>query len=823
MAALSLIGITKDFPGVRALDDVTFETMPGKIHALVGENGAGKSTLMAIAACAITADSGEVKIFGESLAGANPQRARKLGLGIVRQDPALLPDLTVAENIALGVGISEVGGLSNAVKFSDSILKDWNAGIESRSAVSDLTQQQRFIVEISKALAVKPKVLVLDEPTEHLSVANVEKLFEIIRGFVGPETSVIYISHRIREVKVICDEITILRDGKVRGTYNAREISENQIIEHVIGRSLDTVFPQKSDYKIVASKGEKFAVTNLHGEGFSNITFSVRSGEIVGIAGVQGNGQEGLVQALAGLTKSKGEIEISGERVSLGNSAAMAKSGLIYLPADRHAGGVLLPVGVGENIVARTLRDVSFAGIFVQKQKLEKSATEQVEALSIKTPSLDTPLSSLSGGNQQKVVLSRAVLSTPTVILAEEPTQGVDAGARVDIYRILRDAAENGAAIVILSANGVELEGLCDRILIMSRGNIVEELEGEEVSEEAIARAALTSTAIRERVERQDLRQSKLRRWLRGDQSPAAILFTIAILLGLIVSLKDASFFSTFNLNAIMFSTAPLIFMGVAQLTVVMGSGFDLSVGPLSGALVVIASFFVVAEGNPILGFALVFGFALSAGLVNATAIVKLKVNPVVMTLATFMLFQGLYLFWRPTPGGAFPDHITGFIAHTIGPVPIIFIIACVLALFAEFASRRTRFGLELRATGSRRDAAEKLGIKVNRITFISYVLCSLLTIPTALVLISLIGIGDGRPGLAYTMQSITVVVLAGASIFGGRGSYVGLIVSGFLLQQILATTPFLGLSQAWTYWLSGGITIIAATTFAQLRTARSR
>jgi len=823
MAALSLLGITKDFPGVRALDNVTFETTPGKIHALVGENGAGKSTLMAIAACVLAPDSGEIKIFGESLAGATPKQARKMGLGIVRQDPALLPDLTVAENIALGVGIAEVGGLSNAVKFSDLILKDWNVGIDSRAAISDLTQEQRFIVEISKALAVKPKILVLDEPTEHLSTGNVEKLFGIIREFVNPETSVIYISHRIREVKMISDEITILRDGKVRGTYNSDQISEDQIIEYVIGRTLETVFPPKLDYKFIAEKEEKFTVTNLHGDGFANITFSVRSGEIVGIAGVQGNGQEELIQALSGLTKSKGEIEISGNRASLGNSAAMAKSGLIYLPADRHAGGVLLPIAVGENVVARTLRDVSVGGIFINKRKLEKSAQEQVEALSIKTPSLETPLSSLSGGNQQKVVLSRAVLSAPKVILAEEPTQGVDAGARVDIYKILREAADNGAAVVIFSTNGVELEGLCDRILIMSRGNVVEELAGEEVSEEAIARAALTSTAVRERVERLEHRQSKLHRWLRGDQSPAVILFTIAILLGLVVSLKDSSFFSAFNLNAIMFSTAPLIFMGIAQLTVVLGSGFDLSVGPLSGVLVVIASFFVVAKGNPILGFALLGGFALTAGLLNATAIVKLKVNPVVMTLATFMLFQGLYLFWRPTPGGAFPDHVTGFIAHSIGSVPIIFVIACALALLAEFASRRTRFGLELRATGSRRDSAEKLGIKVNRITFISYVLSSLLTIPTALVLISLIGIGDGRPGLAYTLQSITVVVLAGASIFGGRGSYIGLIVSGFLLQQVLATTPFLGLPEDWTYWVSGGITIIAATIFAQLRSTRSR
>lgn len=819
---LKLHGITKRFPGVLALNEVTLDARAGEVHALVGENGAGKSTLMAIASGALAPDAGTIEIGGKSLLHASPEMARDLGLGIVRQDPALLPDLTVAENIAIGVGIKRVGGLGKAVKWAQSQVDPWEMNIDARSRVSDLSQEQRFIVEISKALALKPKVLILDEPTEHLSLEEVRRLFAKVREEVAGGACVIYISHRIPEVKEVSDVITVLRDGEVRGTFPATEVDENQIIERVIGRSLDTVFPNKGSISGGVGTSDQLVVSSLHGDGFSDINFSVKTGEIIGIAGVQDNGQTELIRALAGLEKASGRITVEGKSMPLGSNHAAARAGVVYVPADRHGEGVLLPLSVGENISSKTLDEVSTIGV-VRKSRILSVARKQIERLSIKTPSAKTPLSSLSGGNQQKVVLARTLLTKPKVLLAEEPTQGVDAGARVDIYNILRGAADNGAAVIVLSSDGVELVGLCDRVLIMSRGTVVHELGGDSVTETAITRAALTATSVRSRTENSRSKQGKFRKWLRGDHSPSVVLAAIFVLLGVVVTSFDSSFISSFNINSILFMSAPLIFVGLSQQIVVMGSGFDLSVGPLTGLLVVIASFWCIDKGNPILGFVLMFVAAGLIGLFNGVFITRLNINPVVMTLATFMAIQGAYLLLRKTPGGIITDSIASMIASSIGPVPAITIFAVVLTLFLEWALRRTKWGVELRAVGSRRDAAERLGINTRKIQMLSYVYSSLLCFPAAIVLISAIGIGDGRPGLGYTLSSITVVVLAGASIFGGRGSFIGIAIAALLVEQVLTATPFLGLSEGWTYLLKGGITITAAVIFAQIRGARKR
>jgi ribose transport system ATP-binding protein len=822
-ALLRLEGIVKTFPGVRALTDVSLAVRAGEVHALVGENGAGKSTLMAVASGALAPNEGTVEIGGELLAAANPQTARDLGLGIVRQDPALLPDLTVAENMAIGAGYRRAGGLRNAPTWAQQQLDPWQMGIDARHRVADLSVEQRFVVEIAKALVLEPKVLILDEPTEHLSLEEVQRLFGKVRELVAAGTAVVYISHRIPEVKQIADRITVLRDGKVRGTFDADDVDEHQIIELVVGRALDTVFPPKASPAGTAGgvgTVDQLTAVDLRGNHFHGINLSVKAGEIVGLAGVQGNGQAELIRALAGVERASGELRVAGTSVRLGSNAAAAAAGTVYVPADRHGEGVFLPLSVGQNIVMKTLRKVSTAGI-VSESRITAVANEQIDNLAIKTPSAQTPISSLSGGNQQKVVLARTLLAEPTVLLAEEPTQGVDAGARVDIYRILRTAADNGAAVVILSSDGVELEGLCDRVMIMSRGEIIAELAGDEVTEAAIARAALTSTTVRKREDRGADRGGRLRSWMRGDQSPAAVLGLLVLLLGGIVGATNPAYFTAFSLNNLLFIAAPLILIGAAQQVVVLGSGFDLSVGPLMGFLVVLSSFFVVNGGSPIVGFALMVGGALVVGLFNGYLVTRFNLSPVVVTLAVALGLQGLFLMLRSTPGGSISREVSRMVSAAVGFVPVATLIAAAVALGLEWALRRSRWGVELRAVGSRKAAAERLGIKVRRTQLLSYALTSLLVVPAAVIMMAQIGIGDGRPSLPYTLSSVTVVVLAGASIFGGRGSFIGILAAGLLVAQVLGIPAFLGLSGAWGYWLPGLITVVAAALYAQLRRTR--
>ena len=812
---LRLDGITKTFPGVRALTDVHLDVRAGEIHALVGENGAGKSTLMAVASGALAADEGSVWIAGTLLTSADPQEARRLGLGIVRQDPALLPDLTVAENMAVGVGIRRVGGLGRAVAWATAQLAPWDMSIDPRTRVADLSVEQRFVVEIAKALALDPRVLILDEPTEHLSIEEVQKLFARVREVVAGGAAVVYISHRIPEVKQISDRITVLRDGKVRGTFPAAEVDEAQIIERAIGRKLEAVFPEKGSSAGTIRDADRLAVRGLRGDHFHDVSLTVRSGEIVGLAGVQGNGQAALIRALAGLEASTGEVSVDGRRVS-GGSAGAAAAGVVYVPADRHREGVFLPLSVAENVSAGTLPQASVGG-FVSDRRMMARAKEMISRLSIKTPSPRTAVASLSGGNQQKVVLARTLLARPRVLLAEEPTQGVDAGARVDIYRILREAADDGAAVVVLSSDGVELEGLCDRVLILSRGEVVQELSGAEVTETAIARAALTSTTVRAR-EETDGRRHRLRAWLRGDHAPAVALAAVFVALAVAVATTNGAYFSPFNLNNLLFMIAPLLFVGAAQQVVVLGSGFDLSVGPLMGFLVVLSSFWIVDGGNLYVGLALMLAGAVGVGVINGLLVTRFGISPVVATLAMFMALQGLYLLLRSTPGGVIFAGVSDMIQARVGLVPIATIAGVVLLVLLEVALRRTRWGVQLRAVGSHDAAAARLGIRVGWVRFLSYVLCSLLVLPAAVILMAQIGIGEGRPSLSYTLASVTVVVLAGTSIFGGRGSFLAVIAAAFLVQQILNVSPFLGLSQAWSYWLPGLVTLAAAGLYAALR-----
>jgi len=450
-----------------------------------------------------------------------------------------------------------------------------------------------------------------------------------------------------------------------------------------------------------------------------------------------------------------------------------------------------------------------------------RAAQRSIAEMSIKTPSISTPIGSLSGGNQQKAVLARTLSSRPLVVLAEEPTQGVDAGARVEIYRILRAAADDGACVVVLSSDGVELEGLCDRVLIMSRGHIVEELEGPEVTETAITGAALKSTTERNRQTESPSRWTKIRRWGDSDHSPALVIAAAVILLGIAVGLRNPAYLSALNMEGFMLMLAPVIFVGLAQAVVVMAGGFDLSVGPLTGFLVVAGSYWIV-DGQGILpigiGIFLMLAAATVVGLVNAILVNNLGINPVVATLAMFMALRGLSLTLRPTPAGIINSDVVSIVEFSFGPIPIALLLAVIVAFILQIALRRSRWGAELRAVGSNPQAAARLGIRVGRVRVLSYLTCALLVVPAAFLLMAQVGIGDPKVGVNYTLVSITAVVLGGASIFGGRGSFIGVVLGAALIQQLVNVTTFLRLSEAWQYGLLALLTLTSATTYATLR-----
>lgn len=807
--------ITKVFPGVRALDDVSFAVRAGEVHAVVGENGAGKSTLMAIASGALAAEEGIVTIGGVEVQG-DTERARTLGLAIVRQEPALMPDLTVAENMYLGVPAPERPSLLGVSAWARRLLLQWSedVDIDVDDRVESLGPQQRFIVEIVKALAARPKVLVLDEPTEHLLAGDVRRLFTRIRQITAAGCSVVYISHRIREVQSIADRLTVLRDGRGQGTYDVAQLTEQQIVALIVGTDLEHEFPPKS-WRVLASP--VLEVQALSGSAFSDVSMQVRRGEIVGLAGIDGNGQREFMRALAGIGRSRGTVLLKGKSVQINGSHVASSAGIRYLPGDRHKEGIFADLSVRENFAIRSLRMDAVVG-FVRHAAELRRARQAVEAFSVKTASTETPIRSLSGGNQQKLVLSSVTASDPSVLLVDEPTQGVDIGARSEIYQTLRHTAEQGKAVVVVSSDAHEVAGLCDRVLIFSRGKVVAELKHSDVTEDGITSAVLTATTQRDQATEG---VARLWKWASGNSAPLAMVALAVCALGLYTAAVNPSYLSGRNLAGMLALVATLALVSYGQQAVVLVGGIDLSVGPLMGLLVVIQSFFVHSGASAAeqgIGWALFAAVALGVGLINWVLIDPFGVHPMVATLATSMALQAVALLLRPVPGGIFDDAMVDVIAQTVGFVPVTVLLALVLALVLEFCLYKARIGLTLRGVGSRVEAARVAGLRPRMTVLLAYVGCSMLAAFAAVPLMAQVGSGNANVGGSYTLASVAAVVIGGASLFGGRGSFLGALLGALLITQVNVVTTFLDIGDAWQSYLLGAMILVSVTLYSKSR-----
>jgi ribose transport system ATP-binding protein len=811
---LQLTGVTKTFPGVRALNQVSFDVIAGEVHGLVGENGAGKSTLMGVASGALLANEGTVHISGQEMR-ANPELARMLGLSIVRQEPALMPDLTVAENIYLGLPESKRPSLSGLNAWANGLLEWWgkDVAIGANETVATLNPEQRFIVEIVKALASAPKVLVLDEPTEHLVAKDVERLFARIREVTAKGAAVVYISHRIREVQAIAQRITVLRDGEGQGTHNTADLSEDKIVSLIVGEDLDRTFPPKT-----MTPGKRvLQLADFSGPGFDSVNLEIRSGEIVGLAGIDGNGQRELMRALAGLVQSNGTVKIGGKAAVLHHPSKAMGSGITYLSGDRHHEGIFADLTVRENFSSRSISQDLVAG-FVRSSSEQRRAKAAVDMFAVKTPTIETPIKSLSGGNQQKLILSSVLATNPKVLLVDEPTQGVDVGARADIYKVLRDVADKGVAILVVSSDAQEVAGLSDRVSIFSRGRIVETLSGDAVAEDNITSAVLKSTSIREKAHKA---VSPILKWASGNAAPLVMVLAAILLLGLAASLYNPFYASGRNIMGIATLAATMALVAYGQQTLLLVGGIDLSVGPLMGLCMVVSSFFLLQDARPeqfALGIALIFIVALCVGFTNWLLVDPLGMHPMVATLATFMAVQSVAMLLRPVPEGMIDGNFMTALKMKLGFIPLAFIFTLVLAVVLEFVLYKRPVGLKFRGLGSRSEAARVAGIRPVYTRLLAYLACSTLTGVAAITMIPQVGVGDPRAGINYTLTSIAAAVIGGASLFGGRGSFIGCLLGAVFITQINSVTAFLALDQAWQNYLLGGLILVAVAFYSKSR-----
>lgn len=489
-----MLHINKSFGGVHALRDVSFVLRAGEVHALVGENGAGKSTLMRILAGACPKDSGVIKIQGRPVEIRHPSVARRLGIGIINQEFALAPDLSVAENIFLG-DLSEGRGWISRRHLhgkAASLIHSVGFDIDPRSLVADLSVAHQQVVEICKALSERLSVLILDEPTAVLSSRDVNSLFETLAVLKQKGVAICYISHRLEEVFRIADRITVAKDGRIAGAALPGETTPDQVIGMMIGRSLTGMYPVR-DY----SRGpEILRVKGLNCRGkVHNASFTVRAGEVLGIAGLVGSGRTELVRAVFGADPpDSGETFLRGRPVRLRSPRDAVRRGLGLLPEDRKEHGLLLGLSVRENLTLSNLGSVANRIGFLQVRKEKRIADDLIRRLGIKSGSPEQPVGDLSGGNQQKVALARWFHADCCAIILDEPTRGVDVGARVEIYRLIDELARKGLAVIVVSSDLLEIIGMSDRVMVMSQGHVAGFLEKPELTEENIMQLAMRSS-----------------------------------------------------------------------------------------------------------------------------------------------------------------------------------------------------------------------------------------------------------------------------------------------------------------------------------------
>lgn len=817
-ATIELSGISKSYSGAPALSDVSIEVLPGEVHAILGENGAGKSTLMNVASGTVQPDTGTILVQGDQVTGLTPRSAADFGIAIVHQHPALLPDMTVLENFQVALPRSTFRGQSTN-KVARELLDSVGLRVHLSERVESLTLAEKHLLEIAKAFAVRPRLLILDEPTAPLGGDAVDLLFGRVREFVAAGTSVVYITHRLAEVREIADRVTVLRDGRVRGTSRVDDITDSELLALIVGRTLESTFPPKH---AAADDEANFVVDDLSGPGFSSVSLSAERGEIVGLAGVVGNGQSELLRALAGLESFSGSVAVGGR--TLKGSELLHRTA--YMPSDRISEGLLGSLSVRENAAVSALRRFRRGPLLSRRVEVDRVRTS-LQALSVRAPSLDANVTSLSGGNQQKVVISRALLSEPAVLIADEPTQGVDVGARAEIYGILRTASEGGVPVIISSSDSKELEGLCDRVLVMSRGQVVATLTGDDVTEELIVSNAVTSTAETVQVAaRRRASSSWVRRFIQGDYTPSVLLVLVMLGLAAYINPGNDRYLSDFNIYTTLAAATAVGFIAIGQNIALLTGGIDLSVGPLAGFLVVVSSFYAndgTTAGHLITGLVLMVAVAVAVGVVNGCLIRFLKFTPIAATLTLYIALGGFAFLLRPTQGGFISTTFQNNINYVYGAIPAVFIALVVIAFLMEFGLRWRPWGWRLRAVGSDEESARRIGIPVTRTIVLAYVGSSLFAFLGAVVLMGQYGIGDPSQGQGFTLTSVTAVVLGGTSLLGGRGTFIGTLLGALLLQQVLNATTFLGLGSTSQFYFQGLLILVAAVIYTLARTRGKR
>ncbi len=819
--------ISKSFYGVYALQDVGLTCRSGEIIGVIGENGAGKSTLMKIITGTYSLEAGEILIEGVRVNISSPAVSRSMGINMVYQDTRLVPELSVAQNIFLGSEITTGCGLLDFKAMQEKsagLLKKFDIDIDVNAKVATLSMAQMQLVEIVKAMSRQTKMLILDEPTSSLTPREVEKLFRMVRGLKAEGTSVVFISHRIQELMQICERFVVLKDGTLAGEIDAAQATEDTLVRMMVGRDVKRMFnTSELDY---AGRQVILDVQELsRGSDYANVSFKLYSGEILGLYGIEGNGQRELLRSLTGILPDyTGSITLNGKAIHPQSPRQAIDEGISFITNDRHGENVFMPLSIGSNLEIPNLKGWSRHGIIQDKHAFSQ-ILQGIEQFRIKCDSSGQLIRELSGGNQQKVAIAGRFLQRPKLFIFDEPTIGVDVGSKSEIYTFLKEMAEEGIGVIVLSSDLPEIIGLSDRIIPVCGGHAQAPIPGCRATEESIMNASVLGSRL-ETAQSAEAPAPAVQRHTFSKWSSIPILAVIIAAMCIIGGRSNETFLKPYNLGVILWQLAPLAIVTLAQVFVVLTGAINLSVGPAMSLITCVLSYVMADNTNIFMGLITAIVIGLLCGLLNAFIVVKLNIQHFIGTLATQIVFLGIALCLRSTASGSIAPAFSTAVKYKLaGRWPAAFCAVVVLFVLAELILQRTRFGTYIYAVGSNRDAAFSSGIQTGRIRTLAYVWSGILCALAGMILAVRVGCGDPQAGTTFTMQTLTAVVLGGVALVGGKGTAFGPFVGALLITVLQNFLNMMQVNAYWQYVYTGALIIIAASIYyysAKIKTAKA-
>jgi ABC-type sugar transport system ATPase subunit/ribose/xylose/arabinose/galactoside ABC-type transport system permease subunit len=802
--------IVRSFPGVQALRGADLALSPGRIHALVGANGAGKSTLIAVLGGALAPDSGTVILDGRPIHFTGVADARRAGIVVVHQEVDLFPDLSAAENIAFLQGRLTRGGILDPAA-------EWRraeaaaravGGLDLRRPADRLTPAQRQLLEIGAAVSQSARVLVLDEPTSSLSATEAAALFEHLRRFRDSGTAILYVSHRLEEVFALADEVTVLRDGQVVWGGPLAGTTPGQLVARMIGHA--PVAAARSERGRAGRVRFRCADLTAADGSFAGVTLEVRAGEVLGLYGLVGAGRTEWAQGVFGLRPlAGGRVEVDDTPVTPTRPAALVRRGLAYVPEDRLRQGLCRGLSVRANAVLASLRRLARL-LWLPRAAEERVARAVVARLAVKTPSVGRSVGTLSGGNQQKVVLGRWLEREPGVLILDEPTRGVDVGAKDEIYGLIRRFADEGRAVVFISSDLPEVLAQGDRIGVFRAGRLVAQFDAGTATHTQVGAAALTPVsrdAGRSAGAKPPAAQSE---WL--ERARRLALPVVLLALAVVVQARTGRFLTTGTLTTLTTDTALLGLCALGAMLVILAGGIDISLGSLMALSAGVAGWYWEQRGWPagaVAALAVAIGAA--AGFVNAAVSLLGRVHPIVVTLGTLSVYRGVTLAWLEQDV-QIRDAARGWaLRPALGLPPPAWaglFVALALGLLLRFTAR----GRELYAQGSNPAAARRVGVSQARTWLTAFAAQGALAGLAGFLFLAYDGVLHASAFDDKTLQAIAAAVLGGVAITGGRGSVAGVLVGALALVTLQQTGVYLGVPANWDRVLVGAVLVAAVT-----------